>query len=95
MSEPNWPDAHRLAAKLLILAHNYGCSYDETDMCEVRLQVYPDGTPHLHWGPSDYDLDHNGYCGASYLPEPGDGDAALAIACDLLEQAQESYYSAL
>ena len=40
---------------------------DAPDGCDVRLQVYPDGSWAVRWGLSDYDTDHRGYWGASCI----------------------------
>lgn len=63
--------------------------------CDVRLQVYPDGSWVVRCGLSDYDQDHRGYWGASSVPGVVAGKVkrfdSKAIARDLLEQCRESH----
>lgn len=59
--------------------------------CDVRLQVYPDGTWNVHWGPSDYDQDHRGFWGASGIPGGKRRFRSREIARDLINQAKDAY----
>jgi hypothetical protein len=60
---------------------------DENNEMDVRLQVYPDGSWSLRYGPSDYDQDHRGYWGAGSIALD-DGDETLdSVARELVEQA--------
>lgn len=59
--------------------------------CDVRLQVYPDGTWYVRWGLSDYDQDHRGFWGASSIPGGRKRFRASDVARDLIEQAREAY----
>jgi hypothetical protein len=59
-------------------------------LIDLRLQVYPDGHWALRWGPPDYDPDHRGWWGASFLPPPSAPMLDFrATAAELLEQAME------
>ena len=62
---------------------------DDGEGCDVRLQVYEDGSWAVRVGPSDYDLDHRGFWGASSIP-PGRFRSAN-VARDLIEQAKDQY----
>lgn len=59
--------------------------------CDVRLQVYPNGSWAVRFGSADYDLDHTGYWGASCVPGNGKRFASYVIAADLLAQAREQH----
>jgi hypothetical protein len=59
----------------------------DQDGADVRLQVYEDGGWAIRVGPSDYDLDHRGFWGASWLPRGRFN--SLALARDLLEQVRD------
>lgn len=61
------------------------------DGCDVRLQVYADGTHAVRWGASDYDQDHRGYWGASSVPGGGKRFQSKEIARDLIDQVSENY----
>jgi hypothetical protein len=68
-------------------------------VCDVRLQVYPDGKWGVHFGLSDYDQDHHGYWGASCVPGVNAKGCetrfdSKAIARDLLNQAREHHADA-
>ena len=58
--------------------------------CDVRLQLYDDGSWCLRSGPSDYDQDHGGYWGASCVPGAGQAFNADEAAKDLWEQALDA-----
>lgn len=66
--------------------------------CDVRLQVYPDGSWAIRSGLSDYDQDHRGFWGASSVPGCENGRKhrfnSVDLARDLLEQAQDQYAEA-
>jgi hypothetical protein len=62
--------------------------------CDVRLQVYPDGSWAVRWGLSDYDTDHHGYWGASSVPGNGRRFSSADTARELLGQAKDDYYTA-
>lgn len=55
---------------------------------DIRLQCCLNGTWRLHTGPSDYDQDHRGYWGASFLSY--DRQNLTDLARDLLDQAKEA-----
>ena len=65
--------------------------------CDVRLQVYDDGTWAIRYGLSDYDTDHHGYWGASSIPGVVNGKVirfnSVGIAADLICQAKEHKYT--
>jgi len=54
-------------------------SFDDSFSMEFRLFVRPEGTTELCCGPSDYDVDHRGFCGAGSVG-PGDDSAAVLAA---------------
>lgn len=58
--------------------------------CDVRLQLYADGTWCVRFGLSDYDQDHRGYWGASTIPGAGEAFNADDVAKDLWEQALDA-----
>ena len=60
--------ALRLEAKHIDWCDNAHKHAEECGFCDVRLQVYEDGAWALRIGPSDYDLDHRGFWGASCIP---------------------------
>lgn len=68
----------------------------QEDGCPVRLQVYDDGRWIVHWGLSDYDQDHRGYWGASFVPGVVKGTVqrfnSIELACDLIEQCEDHFY---
>ena len=55
---------------------------------DVRLQVTADGGWAIHTGLSDYDQDHRGYWGASWLPVYSRG-SMRELAKDLIDQARD------
>ena len=55
---------------------------------DVRLQVLENGKWAVHVCPSDYDQDHRGYWGASFLSY--DRQNLTDLARDLIDQAAES-----
>lgn len=61
------------------------------DGCDVRLQVYPDGSWAVRWGLSDYDDDHRGYWGASSVPGGGRRFDSRGVARDVIGQAQDHH----
>lgn len=58
--------------------------------CDVRLQVYEDGSWAVRSGDASYDQDHRGYIGASSVPGHDRKFDARAIARDLLDQCREA-----
>ena len=64
------------------------------DGLDVRLQIQEPGPPVLwclHYGSSDYDQDHRGYWGSSSLGADTTDEECLAIANELVDQAEESF----
>ena len=57
--------------------------------CDVRLQVYDDGSWSVRFGDSSYDQDHRGFWGSSGVPGDGRRFDSRAIAKDLVEQVRE------
>ena len=59
--------------------------------CDVRLQVWPDGSWTVHTGDASYDQDHRGKWGAACVPGRGrlTDSNAEEIAKDLLRQVEE------
>jgi len=66
--------------------------------CDVRLQVYPDGSWWVRYGDSSYDQDHRGYWGASCVPGCGGRKnqpkrfQSIEVAKDLIEQVKDHFY---
>lgn len=65
--------------------------------CDVRLQVYEDGSWAVRYGLSDYDQDHRGYWGASTVPglnKKGKPSRFNSndVAKELLSQVKVDYY---
>ena len=58
--------------------------------CDVRLQVYEDGSWSLRTGSSDYDQDHRGFWGASSIVHFSANEELKDVALDLIDQVQES-----
>lgn len=58
--------------------------------CDVRLQLYADGSWCLRSGLSDYDQDGRGYWGASFVPGAGQAFNSVEVAKDLWEQALDA-----
>lgn len=76
------------------VAHDLRISHQSIDWtdgddCDVRLQVYEDGSWAVRVGPSDYDLDHRGFWGASSIPRGR--FRSTDVARDLIEQAKNQY----
>lgn len=63
---------------------------DDTAFRDVRLQVLEDGRWSIHSGPSDYDLNHKGFWGASSVAYRQSLKSLREVAKDLLEQAQDA-----
>ena len=59
--------------------------------CDVRLQVYDDGSWAVRFGLSDYDQDHQGYWGASAINADTSDEDLRYTAIDLLDQAEEQH----
>jgi hypothetical protein len=64
----------------------------EDDYCDIRLQVYEDGTWFVRWGDSSYDLDHRGYWGSSCVPGCGKRFNSQMVARELISQVKDMYY---
>lgn len=63
----------------------------DTEDCDVRLQVYPNGQWAVRWGLSDYDQDHRGFWGCSSV-SPTDSNLMLRVVTkQLLEQVKNAY----
>lgn len=60
-------------------------------ICDVRLQVYPNGLWAVRTGLPDYDQDLRGYWGASYVPGDRRRFNSRDVARDLIEQAREMH----
>lgn len=58
---------------------------------DVRLQVCEGGGVDMHLGSADYDQDHSGFWGASWIPYRATRAEARAIAMDLWEQAIDAW----
>ncbi len=71
-------------------AHLRAISAKMDSECDVRLQLYADGTWCLRSGLSDYDQDGRGYWGASFVPGAGQAFNADEVAKDLWEQALDA-----
>jgi len=57
---------------------------------ELRLQVYPSGEWVLRWGDPQYDQDHRGWWGNSFLPGMDASDEQIyTIASNLVDQAAD------
>jgi hypothetical protein len=85
-----WPGADELAAELDALKTDIPCPDDDSEEAyiDVRLQVRQGGGWTIHAGDSSYDLDHNGYWGASSLSR--DTDCA-ELAEELIDQAKDMH----
>jgi len=59
--------------------------------CDVRLQVYEDGSWAVRFGDSQYDQDHRGFWGAAGVPGNCRRFCSEDVARDLIEQAKEQY----
>lgn len=80
-------------AKYLTLCKPKSTEEDMRDMdgyisLEIRLQVYEDGRWAVRKGPSDYDLDHCGYWGASSLSPRSN---CREVAKDLIYQVADHW----
>lgn len=58
--------------------------------CDVRLQVYEDGTWAVRYGLSDYDQDHRGFWGAASISPDDESDTLAWVASDLIDQAADA-----
>lgn len=54
---------------------------------DVRLQVYENGAWAIRFGPSDYDLDHRGFWGASSIPKGR--FRSFDVAREIISQARD------
>jgi hypothetical protein len=59
---------------------------DEITEMDVRLQVHENGAWEIHTGDSQYDLDHRGFWGASYLTKSTN---CRECAKDLIDKAMD------
>jgi hypothetical protein len=89
----NFPTREELAREIRALVKHLaadGIQSTDEDPIELRLQIYPNGRWALRWGAPDYDPDHKGWWGSSFLPPPSAlrGDF-YAVAAELLDQAAE------
>lgn len=80
-----FPSIKAVAVELLTI------NREADDECDVRLQVYPDGSWAVRFGSSDYDQDHHGYWGASCVPGGRRRFMSRDVARDLIDQAREQY----
>ncbi len=64
----------------------------ETEVVEVRLQLFKDSTWRIHTGLSDYDLDHHGFWGGSAITREMTEQDLQGIAQELIEQATEDFH---
>ena len=71
-------------------AHLRAISAEMDSECDVRLQLYADGTWKIRFGLSDYDQDGRGYWGASFVPGAGQAFNSVEVAKDLWEQALDA-----
>jgi len=81
LTESDFPTSTEIAVALKRVRDNFTDA--ENAECEVRLQVYSSGDWAVRWGLSDYDLDHNGYWGSSYVSHD-DTDKAIQDTADYL-----------
>jgi hypothetical protein len=91
------PTVKDLAAEVYAYGRDLA-SYDPADITEAgtdtpggdfRLQVYCDGGWATHTGSADFDQDHQGHWGATFVPAGCTRADAKAIALDLLQQAED------
>lgn len=80
-----FPSIKAVAVELLTI------NREVDDECDVRLQVYPDGSWAVRFGASDYDQDHHGFWGASCVPGGRRRFMSRDVARDLIDQAREQY----
>lgn len=64
------------------------CQGEDGKWIDVRLQVYENGMWVIHLGPSDYDLDHRGFWGASSISPRAN---CKELAMELISQVFEHY----
>ena len=62
------------------------CRFETDEECDVRLQLVGDDYV-LHFGSSDYDLDHSGFWGASSISPDDDEVTITSIARSIVSQA--------
>ena len=88
-----FPSIQHVAKALRIQARGIAwCAFrtsEECETCDVRLQVYPDGAWAIRVGLSDYDQDHRGFWGASYIPRGRFN--ATDLARELISQCRDHY----
>lgn len=72
-----------------------GINHNVENECEVRLQVWDDSKWIIRSGDPQYDPDHRGYWGSSFVPGVVNGQVkrfnSREIAKDLLNDCKESY----
>jgi len=84
--------ARRISRKGLVLQ-----GYNDQDITDkdgnigidVRLQI--SDSWYLHFGAPDYDIDHRGCWGSSWIPKGCSDEEAMDITRDLIAQAADSY----
>lgn len=84
-----FPSIQKVAQALRAAHRDIDWRDGEEPDCDVRLQVYEDGAWALRVGPSDYDLDHRGFWGASCLPRGR--FRSVDLARNLLDQARDQH----
>ncbi len=86
------PTIQMVARDLRQINRNVEC---DDDGCDVRLQVWDNGAWALRTGSSDYDQDHRGYWGASFVPGVVNGTVrrfnSVDIARDLIDQVEDHH----
>lgn len=84
-----FPSIQKVAQALRAAHRDIDWRNGEEPDCDVRLQVYKDGAWAVRVGPSDYDLDHRGFWGASCLPRGR--FRSVDLARNLLDQARDQH----
>ena len=84
-----FPSIKAIASELVAINREISLEPEDVDEgCDIRLQVYPDGSWAIRVGRSDYDQDHRGYWGASSVPGDRKRFNSRDVARDLIEQAR-------
>ena len=91
-----FPSIHHVAMALREINGDVGVGegpdeFGDFEQCDVRLQVYNDGTWAIRVGSSDYDQDHHGYWGASCVPGGRKRFQSRDVARDLIDQARDAH----
>lgn len=81
----------RIVRYLKALQAEHGHLWDE-DGVDIRLQILNDNYI-MHFGPSDYDTDHNGYWAASSLMAHSTEAEMTDIAYNLILEALEDQHT--